>query len=83
MTEFVFIWTVKELVKSGLMIFFAAMVMSTLGLAVATGLETEESSDREAWNFMKGSAFISISAEVVCLLVVYVARLFYWIVAIW
>lgn len=83
MTEFVFIWTVKELVKSGLMIFFAAMVFSTLTLAVATGLETEESSDREAWNFMKGSAYVSIAAEVICLLLVYVARFFYWIIEIW
>lgn len=83
MTEFVFIWTVKELVKNGLMIFFAAIVFSTLILAVATGMETEESPAGAEWAFMKGCAYITISAEVVCLLVVYVARFFYWIVAIW
>ena len=84
MVEFVFAWTVKELVKTGLSIFFGILLM----LFVISGLHSLDANEKnsnleDSFELFKWGAVIAAIAEVGILLFAYIARYFYWVIAIW
>lgn len=84
MVEFVFAWTVKEVVKFGLSIFFGILLM----LFVISGLHSLDANENnsnleDSFELFKWGAVIVAIAEVGILLLTYCVRYFYWIIAIW
>ena len=84
MVEFVFAWTVKELVKTGLSIFFGILLM----LFVISGLHSLDANEKnsnleDSFELFKWGAVIVAIAEVGILLLAYIVRYFYWVIVIW
>lgn len=88
MVEFVFAWTVKEVVKIGLFAFLGFLLLLFMTALLFFSLDVKKAEYKDAAfgdacsYFTRGVKIVAIT-EVGILLLAYIARYFYWVIVIW
>lgn len=82
MSEFVFAWTVKEVIKACLSAYLGFSLLTVIVTMLATtGMQDLK---EEVLEFLKwGFLIIAPSAIAISLVVTFIARFCYWVIEIW